>query len=112
MKFEEVLPKMRDEGRIAIRKECRHKFEEGVLVQEDSSGNWFEVSLSSQALMGDSWSLEPRKVKRWQWAFGCEKECQMLPRIRMSEMEASVHAEMNKFEWMEKLEKTMIEAES
>jgi hypothetical protein len=91
MKFEEVLPKMRDEGRVGIRKGRRHKFEKGVFVIEYPLGGWSEVYIGAPSLTEDDWTIEPVKVKKWQWVFGSGVEGESSPRIYLTEEGAEAY---------------------
>ena len=109
MRFEEILPKMRDEGRIGVWKDCRYRFSKGIFLQEYPSGDWCEVSISSQALTEDEWSFDPIKIRKWQWTFGFRNDCQLVSSDWMTEAEAERYMEMNNFSWMEKIYQTMTE---
>ena len=110
MKFEEVLPKMRDEGRIGIWINRRHKFIDGVLHWEEKD-HWSFITYRGGAFTSDSWTLEPIKVKKWQWVFGVRNACRVLPILRMSEIEAECYKITHDHEWMEKIDHTMVEEE-
>ena len=68
MKFEEVLPKMRDEGRVGKVGGMFFKFENGLLWRKTSECSpWSHFPrIVEDYLTIDTWSLEPIKVKKWQ----------------------------------------------
>ena len=111
MKFEEALPKMRDEGRIGVRKERRHKFEKGVFVMEYPLGGWSEVYIGAPSLTKDDWTIEPIKVKKWQWVFGSDVEGESLPRLYLTEERAEAYRIEYEYDWMEPIDHTMSEEE-
>ena len=113
MKFEEVLPKMRDEGRVGMVGTTFFKMSpDGKLWAKVDPGYW-EVhhNLNEEYLTTDEWSIEPRKVKRWAWAFGHGDKCQMVPHNKMTEIEAECYKITHDHEWMERIEHTMVEEE-
>lgn len=110
MKFEEVLPKMRDEGRVGIWINRRHKFIDGVLHWEEKD-HWSFITYSGEAFTSDSWTLEPIKVKKWQWVFGSDVEGESLPRIYLTEERAEAYRIEYEYDWMEPIDHTMIEEE-
>ena len=88
MKFEEVLPKMRDEGRIANLNGHLHKFADGRLWMKCLSGRWEVIQYTGDGLTTDDWKLEPVKVSKWRWVFGFGSELQMTAYGYLSESEA------------------------
>ena len=110
MKFEEVLPKMRDEGRVGIFDGHRHAFENGLLMIE-VSGHWYYANYNGIALTSETWTLEPAKVKKWQWVFGLGTDRQSLPRTKLTEIEAECYKITHDHEWMERIEHTVVEEE-
>ena len=110
MKFEEVLPKMRDEGRVGIWTGRRHKFINGVLHWEEK-GLWVFINYSGEAFTSDSWSLEPLKVNKWSWVFGRGDMWELIPSTKMTEIEAECYKITHDQEWMERIEHTMAEEE-
>ena len=111
MKFEEVLPKMRDEGRIAIHNGNQYKFFDGnIYLKMDHV--WILVTLTTIALISDEWSLEPIKVKKWRWVFGCGETVQREVSSYMTEEEAlSYKFHANSYAWMERIDHTLKEEE-
>ncbi len=63
MKFEEVLPKMRDEGMIASWDGCKHKFSDGFLLRKEK-GRWGIVGYGGPALESDDWLIVKPKRGR------------------------------------------------
>ena len=64
MKFEEVLPKMRDEGRIGILYDSKYSFDScGNLVRWEKM-RWRLCGYYFSIFTSDEWSLEPIKIKR------------------------------------------------
>ena len=110
MKFEEVLPKMRDEGRVGIWNGHRHKFVDGMLQWEEDCP-WPFIHYSGRAFTSDSWTLEPLKVNKWSWVFGHGDKCQMVPHNKMTEIEAECYKITHDHEWMERIEHAMVEEE-
>ena len=113
MKFEEVLPKMRDEGRIGKVGGMFFKFENGLLWRKTSECSpWSHFPrIVEDYLTIDTWSLEPIKVKKWQWVFGVRNECRVIPTHRMTEAEAEGYMVVNGFGWAEEIDRTMVEEE-
>ena len=114
MKFEEVLPKMRDERRVGVVGTTFFKISaDGKLWMKLDTGYWhFHPNLNENYLTTDEWSLEPRKVKRWQWVFGIGDKINHTSPDRKTELEASIYMSENWFEWAERIDHTMIEEES
>ena len=110
MKFEEVLPKMRDEGRVGIFDGHRHAFENGLLMIE-VSGHWYYANYNGIALTSETWTLEPIKVRKWQWVFGSETEGESLPRLHFTEERSEAYRIEYEYDWMERIDHTMIEEE-
>ena len=111
MKFEEALPKMRDEGRIGVRKERRHKFEEGEFLIEYPPGNWSQVFLGASALTKDDWTIEPIKVKKWRWAWGSGYSDEPMLSGLLTAEEVEKYMKMHGFDWAERINDTMVEVE-
>lgn len=112
MKFEEVLPKMRDEGRVGILFGSRHTFDSSRNFVRWEKTGWRLFEASSAVFTSDEWSLEPIKVKKWQWVFGVRNECRVMPIHRMTEVEAEGYMIVNGFGWAEEIDHTMVEEES
>lgn len=110
MKFEEVLPKMRDVGRVGIWNGHRHKFVDGMLQWEEDCP-WPFIHYSGKAFTSDDWVLEPIKVKKWQWVFGSDVEGESLPRLYLTEERAEAYRIEYEYDWMEPIDHTMIEEE-
>ena len=116
MKFEEVLPKMRDEGRIGtvggllffkISKDGK------LWMKPIQEYEWqYHPDLNEEYLTKDLWSLIPKKVKKWQWVFGIGDKINHTSPDRKTELEASIYMSENWFEWAERIDHTMIEEES
>ena len=110
MKFEEVLPKMRDEGRIAIHNGNQYKLFDGNLMFR-TNNEWVYVTFTSKAYITNDWSIESRKVKKWRWAFGFGYECLPGKCNMMTEEQAEKYRVEKGFAWMERINHTMIEVE-
>ena len=114
MKFEEALPKMRDEGRIVARNDMTYKLEDGTLWgqrKDKNDGKWYRVAFTGAALLEGSWTLLPIKVKKWQWVFGSDVEGESLPRLYLTEERAEAYRIEYEYDWMEPIDHTMIEEE-
>lgn len=111
MKFEEILPKMRDEGRIANLNGHLHKFADGRLWMKCLSGRWEVIQYTRDGLTTDDWKLEPVKVSKWRWVFGFGSELQMTAYGYLSESEADAYMIHKNFDWAEKIEHTRMEVE-
>ena len=116
MKFEEVLPKMRDEGRIGtvggllffkISKDGK------LWMKPIQEYEWqYHPDLNEEYLTKDLWSLEPIKVKKWRWVFGCGETVQREVSSYMTEEEAlSYKFHANSYAWMERIDHTLKEEE-
>ena len=110
MRFEEVLPKMRDEGRIAVRNGQEYKFFDGNLMFK-ANHEWVYITLTSQAYITNDWTLEPIKVKKWQWVFGVENRANFLTQSRMTKQEAYDYAKGHNFNWAIYIDQTLTEEE-
>ena len=111
MKFEEILPKMRDEGRIANLNGHLHKFADGRLWMKCLSGRWEVIQYTGDGLTTDDWKLEPVKVSKWRWVFGFGSELQMTAYGYLSESEADAYRIHKNFDWAERIEHTRTEVE-
>lgn len=113
MKFEEILPKMRDEGMKALWNDYCFKFENGKFWVHSGSfrDRWTVTQLLEEAFTADDWRLEPANVVRWIWVFGFHNEVQRVPSTYMSEQDAEDYKVSNNFEWAEKIEMTRKEVE-
>ena len=114
MKFEEVLPKMRDEGRIGKVEGYFFKLSEDGLVWKKSSehSSWTRYPrMLEDFLKSDDWSLEPMKVKKWRWAFGFGYSDEPMLSGLLTEEEAEKYMRRHGFGWAEKISKTMVEVE-
>ena len=113
MKFEEILPKMRDEGRIGKIEEEFFKLEDGIIWRKSAEHlPWSRhPEKIENYLMSSNWSLEPIKVKQWLWVFGVGNEGKELPLDKLTEAEAECYRIKYKLEWMERIEHTMAEEE-
>ena len=112
MKFEEILPKMRDEGKIGKVGEYLFKLSEYGLIWKKSHSSWTRhPRMLEDFLERDDWSLEPIKVKKWQWVFGVENKANFLMQARMTKQEACDYAKEHNFNWTVYIDQTMIEEE-
>ena len=114
MKFEEVLPKMRDEGRIGKVGGNFFKFENGLLLgKSDECSPWTRFPIPVEDyLRSDGWSLSPSKVKKWKWVFGYGKDEQLVKEYSMTEAEAEKYKNEYHFEWAERIMRTVTEEEA
>ena len=111
MKFEEVLPKMR-EGKIGKVGEYLFKLSEYGLIWKKSHSSWTRhPRMLEDFLERDDWSLEPMKVKKWQWIFGCGVEGESSPRVYLTEEKAEKYRVEYEYDWMERIDHTLIEEE-
>ena len=111
MKFEEVLPKMR-EGKIGKVGEYLFKLSEYGLIWKKSHSSWTRhPRMLEEFLERDDWSLEPIKVKKWQWVFGSDAEIQAAPAVYLTEEKAEKYRVAYEYDWMERIDHTMIEGE-
>ena len=112
MKFEEILPKMRDEGKIGKVGEYLFKLTEYGLVWKKSHSSWTRhPRMLEDFLERDDWSLESMKVKKWQWVFGSGVEIQVAPAGYLTEEKAEKYRVAYEYDWMERIDHTMIEGE-
>ncbi len=113
MKFEEILPKMRDEGRVGLVGTTFFKISlDGKLWMKLDTGYWEVIhNLNEEYLITDEWSIVPRKVKKWQWVFGVENRANFLMQARMTKQEACDYAKEHNFHWTVYIDQTMIEEE-
>ena len=114
MKFEEVLPKMRDEGRIG-------KVGESLLFKISSDGRlWIQVNpispwrplqdLNEEYLTKDLRSLLPIEIKRWDWIFG--NGCKSLFfRTGLTKEQAENKRIFHEYEWSHPIPQTLREEE-
>ena len=110
MRFEGVLPKMRDEGRIGKVGGMFFKFENGFLWRKTSECSpWSHFPrIVEDYLTIDTWSLEPIKVKKSCWSFGTG------PRLLSQMLDPCTDDEATKmrveqgFEWKEEIVNTRI----
>lgn len=113
MKFEEVLPAMRDEGRIGIWKKLRFRIHDGKLEYDSGymGGMWNPWTSDDdlgELLLGQ-WSLEPRevkKVKKWFWIFGRNDEVYASPKFPMTDEEAIEYLWTHGLDWKHKVDET------
>ena len=111
MRFEEVLPKMRDEGRSATLHGLSHKFSDGKVWIKYPGGEWLRARFTAEAFTTDDWKLEPVKVVKWRWVFGFGSELQMTAYGYLSESEADAYRIHKNFDWAERIEHTRTEVE-
>ena len=111
MKFEEVLPKMRDEGRIGVWDGYRNKFEGERFIREYPQNDWGGVSFGYRAFTSDEWTLEPIKVKKWRWVFGRDETMLYLTELFFSENEAEYFRIERGFAWKHPIPQTYTEEE-
>ena len=111
MKFEEVLPKIRDEGRIANLHGLSHKFSDGKVWIKYPGGEWLRARFTAEAFTTDDWKLEPVKVVKWRWVFGCDDECLKGICNKMTEEQAEKYRVANEFDWMERIKHTRTEVD-
>lgn len=111
MKLEEILPKMRDEGRIANLNGVLYKMEDGNLWAKYLNSQWKSAVFSVYTFTTDDWKLEPVKVSKWRWVFGFGSELQMTAYGYLSESEADAYRIHKNFDWAEKIEHTRMEVE-
>lgn len=111
MKFEEVLPKMRDEGKIANLHGVLYKIGEGNLWAKYISRQWKSAVFSVDSFTTDDWKLEPVRVSKWRWVFGLGSELQMTAYGYLSEAEAEEYRFQGNYDWAEKIEHTRKEVE-
>ncbi len=107
MKFEDVLPKMRDEGRIAVLSGNQYIFFDRNLYSR-TNNEWILVTLTSAALTSEGWSLEPRKVKKSCWSFGTGTRLLSQMLDPCTEEEATKMRIEQGFEWKEEIVSTRI----
>lgn len=115
MKFEEVLPKMRDEGWIArFGGYLRFKLSEGCLwINTNFPGSGWSPhhELNEEYFLQDRWELEPVKVSKWRWVFGYGSQLQTTSYAHLSESEAEEYKLQKNFGWAERIEHTHTEVE-
>ena len=111
MKFEEVLPKIRDEGRIANLHGLSHKFSDGKVWIKYPGGEWLRARFTAEAFTTDDWKLEPVKVVKWRWVFGYGSQLQTTSYAHLSESEAEEYKLQKNFGWAERIEHTHTEVE-
>lgn len=111
MKFEEVLPKMRDEEQVGVCNGTRYRFENGQLMFGGFNG-WRPSPVGNALLTSDAWELEPKIVKKWKWAFGFGKKVQLVNKNFMTEAEAEKYKDEYHFGWAERIMRTVTEEES
>ena len=111
MKFEEILPKMRDEGKIANLHGVLYRLSNGNLWMKGLSGHWTTPIFSDGAFAADDWKLEPVRVSKWRWVFGLGSELQMTAYGYLSEAEADAYRIHKNFDWAERIEHTRTEVE-
>ena len=108
MRFEEVLPKMRDEGRVGILFGSRHTFDSSRNFVRWEKTGWRLFEASSAVFTSDEWSLEPIKVRKSCWSFGTG------PRLLSQMLDPCTEEEATKmrieqgFEWKEEIVNTRI----
>ena len=111
MKFEEVLPLMRDKGRIGSRivggSTALYRLQQGELQINSPSNNsgWRNTSFSDTAFTTDNWSLQPEEEETWTWVFGFGDQYQHWVK-ELTESEADQYMFNNNFGWKVKLEPT------
>lgn len=111
MKFEEILPRMRDEGKIANLNGVLYKFADGNLWMKRLSGDWKTAGFSVEAFTTDDWKLDPVKVSKWRWVFGCGSELHMTSYAHLSKSESEAYKLLKNFDWAERIEHTRTEVE-
>ena len=109
MKFEEILPRMRDQGKIANLNGVLYKMEDGNLWRKYLTVHWKTTVFSDGAFATDDWKLEPVKVSKWRWVFGLGSELSMTSSAYLSEAEAEAY--LRNFDWSERIEHTRKEVE-
>ncbi len=112
MKFEEILPKMRDEGKIGKVGEYLFKLSEYGLVWKKSHSSWTRhPRMLEDFLERDDWSLESMKVKKWRWVFGRDETMLYLTELFFSENKAEYFRIERGFAWKHPIPQTYIEEE-
>lgn len=113
MRFEDVLPKMRD-GRIAELNGTKYRFSDEKLhkwisreekwVGMQVSDLWFKTAIKTTC-----WKFPQEIVKRWQWVFGSGSEKKENACGYYTEIEAEGLRIKYGFEWKHRIDETEID---
>lgn len=105
MKFEEILPLMRDKGKIGIWNKNEYKFQNGYMSIKKGEGRWESISFMDSAFTTDDWSLKPEEVEVWDWVLGKGDGCfEVIQDV--TEKEAEKGRINHRCDWKVKLEPT------
>ncbi len=112
MKFEEVLPKMRDEGRVGVIGLDFFKFENGFIWKRSSKYSpWVHFPrIVEDYFTSDDWAIEPVKVKKWQWVFGNDIQILLSPPLHLTKDEAEIKRVLYSYSWKNLVAPTEIES--
>lgn len=112
MKFEEIFPKMRDEGTVGCCGRNYFKFINGEFLWMPTPFTpWEPLSHIPVDFLTGDWAYLLMEVKKWIWVFGCEDEYMKVSHSRMTEAEAEEYRVLNDYDWMERIEHTMTQEE-